>query len=184
MSKRRSGQNTRHARHTTGQRKKSTSPLPFAALALVAVVAGAAAFWAFAGGGSSGEDEADQPESGVEVIQGRIHTIHHSHEPLPSADQPRSDGQPTLIWFSAPWCHFCSQMSGFAHETAEEFAGDVYFVEKSVELERDAVGRYGVRGTPTFVLIDAAGEPVARFGFQPDAESFRATIDEALQEAG
>ncbi|MDZ7729639.1 MAG: thioredoxin family protein [Dehalococcoidia bacterium] len=103
---------------------------------------------------------------------------------FPRPTSRRSRRAPTLVWFSAPWCHFCSQMSGFAHEAAEEFEGDVHFVEKSVELERDAVGRYGVRGTPTFVLIDAAGEPIGRFGFQPDAGSFRATIDEVLQEAG
>jgi predicted DsbA family dithiol-disulfide isomerase len=54
------------------------------------------------------------------------------------------------------------------------------FVEKSVDDDRNAASRYGIRGTPTFVLIDAAGQEVTRFGFQRDEQSFVTAIESAL----
>jgi thiol-disulfide isomerase/thioredoxin len=74
-----------------------------------------------------------------------------------------------LIWFSGIWCEFCEQMEPWAHATAAEFADRVVFVEKSVDHDRAAAARYGVRGTPTFILIDASGRHLSQFSFQSSA---------------
>ena len=120
----------------------------------------------------------------VKVLTGPKHTVYHSTAPLPSAAAPRADGKPTLVWFSATTCEFCEQMEPWAHATAHEFLARAVFVEKSVPDDPSAASRYGVRGTPTFVLIDAKGRAIAQFGFQRTAEAFRASIDGALKRGG
>lgn len=44
----------------------------------------------------------EKPGDGIEVYQG-THTVRHSTAPLPSAEQPQTDGRHTLVWFSATW---------------------------------------------------------------------------------
>jgi len=66
------------------------------------------------------------------------------------------------------------------HETARTFGDRFVFVEKSVDDGRSAAARYGVRGTPTFVLIDADGKEIGRFGFRATAAAFAQTIEAAL----
>jgi len=116
----------------------------------------------------------------VTVHAGSRHVVYHSDEPLPSASFPRVDGQPTLVWFSGTWCHVCEQMAPFAHETAAAYTDQLVFVEKSVDHDRDSSGRYGVRGTPTFIMLDAVGSEVTRFHGSPNATSFAAQIEQAL----
>lgn len=118
--------------------------------------------------------------SDVKVLTGSRHTVYHSTAPLPTTSAPRADGQPTLVWFSGTWCEFCEHMEPYAHATASQFGDEMVFVEKSVDDDRNAAARYGIRGTPTFVLIDATGKEVARFGFQSTDTAFAAAITSAL----
>ncbi len=120
----------------------------------------------------------------VTVYRGRAHTVYHSTADLPSDESPRADGRPTLVWFSATWCTVCERMDPFAHEVASEVMGDVTFVEKSVDHDRSAASRYGVRGTPTFILIDARGREITRFHAQLDPASFAAAIESVIAQAG
>jgi thiol-disulfide isomerase/thioredoxin len=153
---------------------------------LIGIVATAALFGAvlyYAIGSSEDNGAALGSADGVRIIEGSVHTVRHTNAPLPTSDNPRTDGMPTLVWFSGTWCHFCEAMSPFAHDTAQEFANDVVFVEKSIDHDRGAAGRYGVRGTPTFVLIDESGREIVRFGFQPTAIDLRDTIEAALRQS-
>jgi len=166
---------------------------PIAGWGALAAIGGLLAFALLAGAGGGGSAAAD-PEtvalareaSGgeVQVYTGSAHTVYHSTAPLASSVAPRSDGKPTLVWFSGTWCHFCEQMEGFALDTAEGFGERMAFVEKSVDHDRSAASRYGVRGTPTFVLIDAAGNEVVRFHYQSSQQDFAAAIEAALGQAG
>lgn len=118
----------------------------------------------------------------IEVYRG-VHAVLHSPDPLPTEANPSQDSRPTLVWFSGTWCHFCANMEGFAHTAAGRFSGEMRFVEKSVDHDGAAARRYGVRGTPTFVLIDDSGQELARFSYQPDAERFTQQIEAALAAA-
>ena len=56
------------------------------------------------------------------------------------------------------------------------------FVEK--DITRDPAARtYRVFGTPSFVLVDANGKELARFGYQRSAAEFAATVKAALAKA-
>ena len=153
--------------------------------ALAAVVIGVAALL-IRGPGQSDEDPAiaelaRQNAGGpIEVLRGSAHTVYHSNRPLPSAAVPRADGRPTLVWFSGTWCEFCERMDPFVHSTASRFSERIAFVEKSVDHDRSAASSYGVRGTPTFVLIDASGNEVARFHYQSNEAAFAQVIESAL----
>lgn len=128
----------------------------------------------------SGSTIAEAVPAGVQVLTGGIHTVYHSSAPLPTADAPRQDGRPTLVWFSGTWCDICHRMEPYANTTFKQFEGRLAFVEKSVDHDRAAANRYGVRGTPTFVLLDAQGRDVARFFYQPDADRLAQAVDRAL----
>jgi thiol-disulfide isomerase/thioredoxin len=121
--------------------------------------------------------------STISVHQGSAHTVMHADASLPTASAPRPDGRATLVWFSGTWCHFCERMEPFAHETAAQFSGQVVFMEKSVDHDRGAASRYGVRGTPTFVLIDAEGDEISRFFYQDTPTAFGGAIVDALRRA-
>jgi len=120
----------------------------------------------------------------VDALRGTHQTVYHSQEPLPGGGLPQAQGKPTLVWFSATWCEFCEQMEPFAHEVISRYRERAVFVEKSVDHDRDAALRYGIRGTPTFVLIDPSGQEIVRFGFQPTAQRFAQVIEQALTAAG
>jgi thiol-disulfide isomerase/thioredoxin len=116
----------------------------------------------------------------ITAHSGRQSVVYHSDAAVPTANTPRPDGQPTLVCFSGTWCHICERMAPFAHETASEYTDQLVFVEKSVDEDREPSGRYGVRSTPTFIMLGAVGTEVTRFHGAGDAASFAAAIEQAL----
>jgi thiol-disulfide isomerase/thioredoxin len=120
----------------------------------------------------------------ITVYSGVAHVVYQSDAPLPSTAAPRADGRATLVWFSAVWCEVCERMEPFAHETASDYTDRLVFVEKSVDEDRSSTSRYGVGGTPTFIMLDAAGGEVTRFYGQRDAASFASAIDRAIEALG
>ncbi len=161
-----------------------------AALATVALVLVAlGGFFLLRGGGSAAVAPAlaaeAQANSGgpVRVLNG-VHTVFHSELPLPSAAAPRSDGRYTVVWFSGTWCEFCAQMQSYANDSAAKFRDRLVFMEKSVDDDASDASRFHVRGTPTFVVLDAHGNEVSRFGFQTTAAAFEALLAQVPKPQG
>lgn len=73
-------------------------------------------------------------------------------------------------------------MEPWALTTAATFTKRLAFVEKDIAGDGVAA-KYGVRGTPTFVLIDAKGSEIDRFNYQPTAAEFAARIEQGLLRA-
>lgn len=119
----------------------------------------------------------------VQAFTGAKHTVYQSLAPLPGVASPRTDGKPTLVWFTTSNCSDCGRMDAFAHQTAALFSPRMVFVEKAADRDVSAA-RFAVTTTPTFVLIDAAGRELTRFGYQPSPESFAAAIAAALRAIG
>lgn len=192
MAKRTMAQNrSKTGRQEARRRKRAAAWRPWAIGAAVAAGLGVVVLLAVqAAGRESVEDPAttalarENAGGDVRVLTGSRHTVYHSVAPLPSDGVPRADGKPTLVWFSGTWCEFCERMEPFAHQAASGFANRLVFVEKSVDDDRSAAARYRVRGTPTFVLVDASGEEIARFGFQPTSPAFAQAIETALARTG
>lgn len=115
----------------------------------------------------------------VQVFTGSKHTVYQAAAPLPTEAAPRADGKPTLVWFSTAACSDCAKMEKYAFKTGQQYAGRFVFVEKAADRDSSAA-RYNVTETPTFVLIDARGVEVARFGYEPDVQAFAGAIEAAL----
>lgn len=107
----------------------------------------------------------------VIAISGTEHTIYHYPGPLPTDTEPRADGRGTLVWFTSPSCARCDQML-FVHGVMSEYRDQLVFVEKSTDRDT-ADERYGITETPAFLLLDAEGKELGRFGFAPDEAAFR-----------
>lgn len=107
----------------------------------------------------------------VIAISGTEHTIYHYPGTLPSAADPRADGRGTLVWFTSPSCARCDDML-FVHGVMAGYREQLVFVEKSTDRDT-ADERYGVTGVPAFVLLDAEGKELGRFGFAADESAFR-----------
>jgi hypothetical protein len=115
----------------------------------------------------------------VQPLTGPQHTVYYSALALPSASAPRADGRATLVWFSSTDCRECELMEAFVFTTAAQFAQRLVFQEKPTERDSTAQ-RYGVSTLPAFVLLDAQGKELGRFGYESDAGAFEAAIAGAL----
>ena len=96
-----------------------------------------------------------------------------------------SADQPTLVWFHADWCHVCQQIKPEVIDLGAAFDGKVKFVRLNIDHaeNRSAVQRYGVRATPTFVLIDADGQLRGNVPGWPGSENLTAAFDTLLTES-
>ena len=187
-AKRRRQQERREAREQRQQqvRRRSFNWKPFLGWGIAAVLVGGLGLVLLTSSGSSEvSDElavaaAESSRGEVRVIRGSQHTVYHSEDPLPTRRVPQADGAPTLVWFSGTWCEFCERMDPFIHGVGTAFDDRMVFVEKSIDHDRSAASSYGVRGTPTFVMLDAEGNEQSRFHFQRNAEDLRQAIETAL----
>jgi thiol-disulfide isomerase/thioredoxin len=120
--------------------------------------------------GSYGSDD-------VKVIAGGIHAVRHSVRPLPSPDNPRPDGLPTLVQFAATWCEVCHAMEPVMAHIRRTTEGRLVVVEKDVDSEMGLVRLYRVVGTPTFIVLDAQGREIGRPRLIIDPDRFLAEVE-------
>lgn len=146
--------------------------------AALAVVAGVVGFVLLSGDSTMESSPADG--SNVRVLTGGVRSVQHSTLALPTSDSPQPDGRPTLVWFSATWCTTCARMDPYAKGVLESFGDRFVVVEKSVDHDQTSVDRYGVRATPTFVLIDAKGKEITRFNFVASGPELTRVIEQGL----
>ncbi len=190
MAKRSRSKQRRQAERQRGQRQRRAWRVPAMWAGGVAAVLFVGVFVVgLGGGGVAASPEtleiAEQIGAGpVRIYRGSAHTVYHSEQPLPTRAAPSSDERPTLVWFSGTWCSFCERMEPWIWDAANEFSGEVVFVEKSIDHDRDAARSYGIRGSPIFVLIDGSGSEIARFGYVANAGDFARAVETALARVG
>lgn len=117
------------------------------------------------------------------MLTGGIHTVRHALGPLPSATDPRPDGLPVLVQFGATWCEACHAMEGVMSQVRQDAAGRIAVVEKDVDTDPALARRFGVRGTPTFVALDARGKELGRLPPDFDARRFLANLERVAARA-
>ena len=69
---------------------------------------------------------------------------------------------PILLDFWAPWCVPCTLMKRGVEKAAELLSGDCRVGLVNIDQQVELVERFGVRGTPTFVLVKG-GEVLLSF---------------------
>jgi thiol:disulfide interchange protein DsbD len=77
--------------------------------------------------------------------------------------QAKADGRPAMIDFTAEWCAACKELEKFTYTDPLVAAESARFVNVKIDstIEDDRIlalqKRYGVRGLPTVVFVDAQG---------------------------
>ena len=75
---------------------------------------------------------------------------------LGELDQMVASGKPVLLDFMQVNCGPCRIMDGIVNELAEEYHDSAHIVKVDVTKVPGAAQTFGVRSTPTFVLLGAA----------------------------
>jgi thioredoxin 1 len=100
-----------------------------------------------------------------------------------------TNGKPVLVEFSQTHCPSCVVLKPVVEGIRKDYEGRatvaIYQIDRLGDYpEGEAVralgSRLGVRATPTFVVLDAQGQPVKRFVGPTSGLSLRRALDEAL----
>jgi thioredoxin 1 len=68
-----------------------------------------------------------------------------------------SEGKPVLVDFWQVGCGPCKVMDGIVDELADEYGDTAHVVKVDVTKAHGAVAEFGIRSTPTFVLLTGEG---------------------------
>lgn len=87
--------------------------------------------------------------------------------------------EPILLTFSAPWCPPCRALKPILDRIARELGKNLKVLVVDADRNPSLVGRFGVEGVPTSLLV-VDGEVKDRImGVQP-FETFRKRLEKAL----
>lgn len=86
---------------------------------------------------------------------------------------------PVLIDFWAPWCGPCRIVSPAVEKLSRDLAGRVKAVKVNTDQEPGLQERFGIRGIPTLVLMDASKERDRVTGAM-GADALRRWVDQRL----
>ena len=68
-----------------------------------------------------------------------------------------AEGKPVLVDFWQVGCGPCKVMDGIVDELADEYGESAHVVKVDVTRAHGAVQEFGIRSTPTFVLLSGEG---------------------------
>lgn len=97
--------------------------------------------------------------------------------------EARREGRPLLVFFSAPWCHYCQQMSNEAFTDPEVVKLSRHFTCVVVDADVDAelCARLRVRALPTVQFISPSGVPLNRLTGKKSAPDVIAQMRAVLE---
>ena len=84
-----------------------------------------------------------------------------------------------LVSFSASWCGPCKMVAPVLEELSTEYEGKILIYKVNTDIEQELSGVFGIQSIPSFLFIDAKGEPHLQPGAFPK-HVFKKVIDEHL----
>jgi len=74
----------------------------------------------------------------------------------------------------------CQEAKPEVVDLGEKYAGQINFVRINVDNDRATAQRYGVRATPTFIVLDVDGQVIATVPGWPGYDQFVKAFDQML----
>jgi len=89
---------------------------------------------------------------------------------------------PALVWFYADWCSICQSIKPTVSDLEIQYADTVKIIRINVDYSSSsqALRKYRVRGTPSFVLFDHKGKVVAQTAGWPGREAITKASDQLI----
>jgi thiol:disulfide interchange protein len=109
-------------------------------------------------------------------------------EPSMSAALARAsaDRKPVMIDFYTDWCGWCKRLDRTTLADARVQRALERFVVVKLNAEKDGspeADRFGVRGYPTVVFLDAAGKEIGRIPGYIEADGFLQELEDVLKKS-
>lgn len=86
---------------------------------------------------------------------------------------------PAIIDFYADWCGPCKMVAPVLEELSEEYKDKIVIYKVNTDIEQELSGAFGIQSIPSFLFIDANGQPHLQPGAFPK-HVFKKVIDEHL----
>ncbi|MBL7729929.1 MAG: thioredoxin [Chitinophagaceae bacterium] len=86
---------------------------------------------------------------------------------------------PCIIDFYADWCGPCKMVAPVLEELSEEYKDRIIIYKVNTDAEMELSSVFGIQSIPTFLFIDATGEPSMQPGALPK-HVFRQVIEEKM----
>ena len=81
---------------------------------------------------------------------------------LADIDELTRSGRPVLVDFYQVGCAPCQVMDGIMNELAREYAPSAHVVKADIARMPDAIAKFGIRSTPTLVLLGPAPQRTSK----------------------
>lgn len=110
----------------------------------------------------------------------RIEFVHGFQRGYELAQQT---GRPMMVFFTAPWCHYCHEMAAeaFVNPQVAELSQRFLCILVDADVEPDVCRQFGVRGYPTIQFLSPQGLPLNRVLGKRSAERLILEMQAALQ---
>jgi len=137
--------------------------------------------------GNSGELPEGAPSApqaaAAEALQPAYVPAEADDEPDGLAAAERGElGTPALVMFHADWCHVCQEAMPTVHDLRDRYRGRAAVLKVNVDsaANNEALERYRVSGTPTFVLLARDGSLLRNASGWSGEQAMTALLDGAV----
>ena len=132
-------------------------------------------------------DEADDADASADMVYSNMKgkELPNVNAGIIEASDPSSvaigEGQAVMLDFFGFWCGTCKAMAPHIEAVKADYGDAISFYHLDVDdpANADLMATYEVTGTPTFVLIDGAGETLERWQGSTDPIDIETALSEA-----